>query len=158
MLFKAKTPDEIARSAVLQDARDKVNREVERCTHTAPKFSMDGRVALLRIDSGYQGESFMVYIIILLENPADITSVPVHPVIATRWAGTLKSAKKLQMIMVENPGHNPDPELTSFSCRLANQFRKLPEGERPNLIELLKEYGELVCRFAVYSAWTKRRY
>lgn len=48
------------------------------------------------------------------------------------------------MIMVENPGHNPDPELTSFSCRLANQFRKLPEGERPNLIELLKEYGELV--------------
>lgn len=57
MLFKAKTPDEIARSSVLQGARDKVNREVERCTHTAPKFSMDGRVALLRIDSGYQGHS-----------------------------------------------------------------------------------------------------
>lgn len=48
------------------------------------------------------------------------------------------------MIMVENPGHNPDPDLTSFSCRLANQYRKLQEGERPNLIELLKEYGELV--------------
>lgn len=57
VLFKAKTPDEIAKSSVLQDARDKVNREVERCTHTAPKFSMDGRVALLRIDSGYQGKS-----------------------------------------------------------------------------------------------------
>lgn len=71
-----------------------------------------------------------------------------HPVIATRWAGTLKSAKKLQMIMVENPGHNPNPELTSFSCRLANQYRKLPEGERPNLIELLKEYGALVCQIA----------
>lgn len=56
VLFKAKTPDEIARSEILQEARDKVNREVERCTHTAPKFSMDGRVALLRIDSGYQGE------------------------------------------------------------------------------------------------------
>lgn len=56
VLFKAKTPDEIAKSGVLQEARDKVNREVERCTHTAPKFSMDGRVALLRIDSGYQGE------------------------------------------------------------------------------------------------------
>lgn len=54
------------------------------------------------------------------------------------------------MIMVENPGHNPDPELTSFSCRLANQFRKLPEGERPNLIELLKEYGELVRLFHIY--------
>lgn len=56
ILLKAKTPEEIARSGVLQDARDKVNREVERCTHTAPKFSKDGRVALLRIDSGYQGE------------------------------------------------------------------------------------------------------
>lgn len=55
VLFKASTPEEISRSGVLQDARDKVNREVERCTHTAPKFSMDGRVALLRIDSGYQG-------------------------------------------------------------------------------------------------------
>lgn len=63
--------------------------------------------------------------------------------IATRWAGTLKSAKKLEMIMVENPGHNPNPDITSFSCRLANQFRKLPEGERPNLIELLKEYGKM---------------
>lgn len=56
VLFKAKTPDEIARSGILQEARDKVNREVERCTHTAPKFSMDGRVALLRIDSGFQGK------------------------------------------------------------------------------------------------------
>ena len=60
VLFRAKTPDEIARSAVLQEARDKVNREVERCTHTAPKFSMDGRVALLRIDSGYQGQSSFI--------------------------------------------------------------------------------------------------
>ena len=41
-------------------------------------------------------------------------------------------------------GHNPDPELTSFSCRITNGLRKLPEGERPNLIELLKEYGDLV--------------
>lgn len=121
VLFRAKTPDEIARSGVLQDARDKVNREVERCTHTAPKFSKDGRVALLRIDSGYQ----------------------VHPVIATRWSGTLKGAKKLLCIMVENYGHQPDPEYTSFSCRIPSSMRKLPEGERPNLIALLKEFGEL---------------
>jgi len=75
--------DEIASSRVLQDAREKVNKEVERCTHTAPKFSKDGRVALLRIDSGYQ----------------------VHPVICTRWAGTLKGAKRLQMIMVSRLQH-----------------------------------------------------
>lgn len=90
----------------------------------------------------------------------------VHPVIATRWAGTLKvgqhitrvdlisvvetvgripqGAKKLQMIMVENEGHNPDPDYTSFSCRIPNTLRKLPESERPNLIALLKEYGEIV--------------
>ena len=68
----------------------------------------------------------------------------VHPVIATRWAGTLRGAKKLQMIMVENEGHNPDPEITSFSCRMPTHLRKLPEGERPNLIALLKEFGELV--------------
>lgn len=55
------------------------------------------------------------------------------------------------MIMVENPGHNPNPDLTSFSCRLANQYRKLPEGERPNLIELLKEYGELVSSLFRFS-------
>lgn len=71
-------------------------------------------------------------------------SCAVHPVIATRWAGTLRGAKKLQMIMVENEGHNPDPEITSFSCRMPTHLRKLPEGERPNLIALLKEFGELV--------------
>lgn len=57
VLFNADHPKEIAKSSVLQDARDKVAKEVERCTHTAPKFSKDGRVALLRIDSGYQGRS-----------------------------------------------------------------------------------------------------
>lgn len=41
-------------------------------------------------------------------------------------------------------GHNPDPEYTSFSCRIPSSMRKLPESERPNLIELLKEFGELV--------------
>lgn len=69
-----------------------------------------------------------------------VTSV--HPVIATRWSGTLK-AKNLQMIMVENPGHNPDPLLTSFSCRIPSSVRKLPSSEQPNLIALLREFGEL---------------
>jgi hypothetical protein len=55
VLFNAEHPKDIAKSSVLQDARDKVAKEVERCTHTAPKFSKDGRVALLRIDSGFQG-------------------------------------------------------------------------------------------------------
>jgi hypothetical protein len=46
--------------------------------------------------------------------------------------------------MCENVGHHPNPLVTSFSCRLASQFRKLPEAERPNLRELLKEYAAKV--------------
>lgn len=66
----------------------------------------------------------------------------IHPVIATRWSGTLKSAKKLVCVMCANPGHNPDPNLISFSCRLATNVRKLPEHERPSLRTLLKEYAQ----------------
>lgn len=98
----------------------RINQEIERCTHTAPKFSKDGKVAVLRIDSPCQ----------------------VHPVIATRWSGTLKGAKKLVCVMCANPGHNPDPNLISFSCRLASNVRKLPEQERPSLRVLLKEYAK----------------
>lgn len=44
-------------------ARREINEEVERKTHTPPKFSKDGKIAVLIIDSLAQ----------------------VHPVIATRW-------------------------------------------------------------------------
>ena len=47
----------------LLSARAEINEEVERQTHTAPKFSKDGKIAVLRINSAAQ----------------------VHPVIATRW-------------------------------------------------------------------------
>jgi hypothetical protein len=45
-----------------------------------PKFSKDGRVAVIEIQSGYQ----------------------VHPLIATRWASTLKKSKKTIMVMVHS--------------------------------------------------------
>lgn len=47
----------------LVEARNEINQEVERCSHSPPKFSADGQVALLRITSQAQ----------------------VHPVVATRW-------------------------------------------------------------------------
>ncbi|GAA99056.1 uncharacterized protein L969DRAFT_94239 [Mixia osmundae IAM 14324] len=124
VLLQAKSPDDINSSNTLKLARLQVNEEVERCTHAAPKFSKDGRVALLRIDSPYQ----------------------VHPVIATRWAGFLR-AKKLQMIMVANAGHNPSADIMSFSCRICASLRSLPDEERPNLIELLIEYGSRIDGF-----------
>jgi hypothetical protein len=51
----------------LAEARQEINLEVERQTHTPPKFSKDGKIALLKINSKAQ----------------------VHPVIATRWVHTL---------------------------------------------------------------------
>ena len=47
----------------LADARQEINAEVEKQTHTPPKFSKDGKIAVLKINSKSQ----------------------VHPVIATRW-------------------------------------------------------------------------
>ncbi|EPQ27884.1 uncharacterized protein PFL1_04628 [Pseudozyma flocculosa PF-1] len=99
----------------LYEARDAVALETERCTHTPPKFSKDGRVALLRIRSGYQ----------------------VHPSIATRWSGTLKS-KRLQVIMCANDGYNEG--LTNFSCRIAQIAKK--RGEEVNIIEILNSYAD----------------
>lgn len=77
-LLEADTPSALSSSSALRTAREHVNKEVTRCQAAAPKFSKDGRIALVRIMSDCQ----------------------VHPVIATRWAGTLKSAKKLVAVIV----------------------------------------------------------
>lgn len=53
----------------LAQAREEVNLEVEKQTHTPPKFSKDGKIAVLKINSQAQ----------------------VHPVIATRWVTVLHS-------------------------------------------------------------------
>ncbi|WWD22490.1 hypothetical protein CI109_106983 [Kwoniella shandongensis] len=54
-----------------------------------------------------------------------------HPVIATRWAGTLgRKSKNLLMVMCANIGFNPDPNKVSFSCRIAASLRSLPEQQQ----------------------------
>ncbi|GAC94717.1 hypothetical protein PHSY_002290 [Pseudozyma hubeiensis SY62] len=102
-------------AARLYSARDAVSLETERCTHTPPKFSKDGRVALLRITSAYQ----------------------VHPSIAIRWTGALKS-KNLQVVMCANDGYNPG--LVNFSCRIAQVAKK--RGEEVNIIEVLNSFAD----------------
>lgn len=62
-LLAARSPKEILSTERLLTARAEINEEVERQTHTPPKFSKDGKIAVLRIHSAAQ----------------------VHPVIATRW-------------------------------------------------------------------------
>ncbi|KIP03310.1 hypothetical protein PHLGIDRAFT_111054 [Phlebiopsis gigantea 11061_1 CR5-6] len=108
--------DQYAASQRLRKAREDTNAEVERCTHTAPTFSGDGKVALLRIESAAQ----------------------VHPVIATRWAGHLKSPK-LQIVMVANSGYTPG--LVNFSCRIARCARGRANEPDIDIIALLKSYA-----------------
>ncbi|KAI5369977.1 Putative DHH phosphoesterase superfamily [Septoria linicola] len=115
-LSNTEEPASILTNARLLDARAEVNAEVERCTHTAPKFSSDGKVAVFRIKSEAQ----------------------VHPVIATRWAGHLQS-NKLEIVMVANEGYLEG--LVNFSCRIARCARS--RDPPVNIIESLKAYASL---------------
>ena len=111
-LAAAKSPADICKEPKLHRAKQEVNSEVERCTHTAPQFSEDGRVAVFQISSEAQ----------------------VHPVIATRWAGHLKSSK-LEIVLVANRGYIPG--LVNFSCRIAKNARD--KQPAVNVIEVLRE-------------------
>ncbi|TFK46470.1 DHH phosphoesterase [Heliocybe sulcata] len=95
-------------------ARAEVSAEVARCARMPLTFSGDGKVALVRISSRAQ----------------------VHNVIATRWAGTLKSPR-LQVVMVANTGYMPG--IVHFSCRVTRQARATADV---NIIDMLKSYAD----------------
>lgn len=116
-LVAAAGPKDLLANPTLLAARAEVNAEVARCARAPPKFSADGRVAVVRIRSAAQ----------------------VHPVIATRWAGTLQSAR-LEIVLVANDGYLP--ERVNFSCRVARSARG-PDRERPvDIIEVLQGYAD----------------
>jgi hypothetical protein len=110
-LLAANSPSDTLKNERLLAARAEINAEVERCTHTAPKFSYDSKVAVFRITS-----------------PAQI-----HPVIATRWAGHLQSTK-LEFILVANDGYLPNK--VNFSCRIPRCARA--RDPPVNIIESLR--------------------
>lgn len=115
-LLQANGPKDILNNHRLLEARAEINEEVERQTHTPPKFSKDGKIAVLRINSAAQ----------------------VHGVIATRWAGYLNS-KAVEIIMVANSGYRPG--FVNFSCRIARCARS---REPPvNIIAALKAAADL---------------
>jgi hypothetical protein len=115
-LSETNDPPSILKIPRLRAARDEVNAEVERCTHTAPKFSPDGKIAVFRIKSKAQ----------------------VHPVIATRWAGHLQS-KSLEIVLCANEGYLEGK--VNFSCRIPRCARA---REPPvDIIASLKHYGSL---------------
>ncbi|KAI7538368.1 DHH family protein [Hortaea werneckii] len=109
-------PASISKNPRLEAARQEVAVEVERCTHTAPKFSPDGKVAVFRIRSEAQ----------------------VHPVIATRWAGHLSSTK-LEFVLVANEGYLPGK--VNFSCRIARSARN--RDPPISIIDRLRYYASL---------------
>ncbi|KAH7324496.1 DHH family protein [Stachybotrys elegans] len=114
-LMAASSPADLLTNRQLLAARAQVNAEVERCTHAAPRFSADGRIAVLRIRSAAQ----------------------VHPVIATRWAGHLSSAK-LEVVLVANEGYLPG--LVNFSCRVARCARS--RDPPVNIIQVLRSVAD----------------
>jgi len=114
-LTAAATPADLLKNSKLLAARAEVNAEVERCTHTAPKFSSDAKIAVFRINSAAQ----------------------VHPVIATRWAGHLQSPK-LEVILVANEGYLPG--VVNFSCRVPRSARA--RNPPVDIIQVLKGIAE----------------
>jgi DHH family len=115
-LLHSKEPKDLLTNRRLQSARAEINEEVEANTHTPPKFTPDGRIAVLKINSAAQ----------------------VHPVIATRWAGHLNS-KALEIVMVANYGYLEG--MVNFSCRIARCARS--KDPPVNIIDSLKAAADL---------------
>ena len=116
-LAVASSPKDVLSDSILQDARVEVNAEVLRCARAPPKFSADGRVAVIRINSAAQ----------------------VHPVIATRWAGHLQSPR-LEIVLVANEGYLPGK--VNFSCRVARCAKGSDRDVPVDIIEVLREYAD----------------
>lgn len=122
-LTSATTPAELLdfrinkNAAKLEIARQAVREESNRCSHAGPKFTKDGRVAVLIIDSQYQ----------------------VHPLVAAKWSSVFRGTSKLQVIMCANVGFSLNGTHTHFSCRIAKSALK--RGETPNIIEILHDYA-----------------
>ncbi|RMZ67055.1 dhh family [Pyrenophora seminiperda CCB06] len=112
-VISAESPREIPENKKLHEASSEVRRETDLWTHTAPKFSADGTIAVLIISSAAQ----------------------IHPLIATRWSSTLKS-NKLEIVMCANEGYFPDK--VNFSCRVARCARARESGDKVDIIKKLE--------------------
>ena len=117
VVIAASDPASIKTAEKLQEASLEVRRETERCTHTAPKFSTDGTICVLTISSAAQ----------------------IHPVIATRWAGHLKS-NQLEIVICANEGYLPDQ--VNFSGRIARVARGREGDEKVDIIKRLEQLVE----------------
>lgn len=60
-MLAADNASQVANNAFLKLCRMDVSSETERWARTAPKFALDGRVAVVTVDSGFQGMSQPLY-------------------------------------------------------------------------------------------------
>ncbi|CAI6333885.1 unnamed protein product [Periconia digitata] len=112
-VINAASPSALANDTALLAAGAEVREETERWAHVPPRFSKDATIAVLTINSAAQ----------------------VHPLIATRWAGSLKS-DKLEIVMCANEGYLPG--MVNFSCRVARNARAREGGEKVDIIQKLE--------------------
>lgn len=113
VLISASGPGPILTSKALKEASAEVQSETLKWARTPPQFSADATIAVLTINS-----------------PAQI-----HPVIATRWAGTLKS-QKMEVVMCANEGYLPGK--VNFSCRVAKSARGRGGEDKVDIIKKLE--------------------
>lgn len=118
-LTSPSAPTSILTDPRLLAAKEEVAAETVRWSRTAPQFSADGKVAVFRIKSGAQ----------------------VHPLIATRWAGSLKS-NSLEFVMCANEGYAEGK--VNFSCRIAKCAKGRSGDGEVDIIRGLKGYASLV--------------
>ncbi|ORY10244.1 hypothetical protein BCR34DRAFT_539741 [Clohesyomyces aquaticus] len=117
-LLSAPGPVSILQNRKLQEASMEVRKETKRWTRSPPKFSADSTIAVVTISSEAQ----------------------VHPVIATRWSGHLKS-DKLEIVMCANEGYLQG--MVNFSCRVAKHARAR-EGE--GKVDIIKTLESIAAR------------
>lgn len=111
----------------LHRARAEVKAEVQRCTHNAPVFSGDGRIALIRISSAAQVHPVSLVWCSTSGVVLAVTCLRRCQLIATRWAATLKSAR-LEMVMCANDSYLREQGMTNFACRVARCATSRADG------------------------------
>ncbi|GAA5834373.1 hypothetical protein JCM11251_007972 [Rhodosporidiobolus azoricus] len=120
----------ILQDVALLESKERTSAETARWQGAPPVFSKDGRIAVIKVQSGYQ----------------------IHPVIATRWCGTLRKAKTLICVMCANDGYTPG--FVHFSCRAPRRSSSDGPSEPIDLIAFLRSLSPL-CD-ALSPGWSSR--
>ncbi|GAA5987002.1 hypothetical protein JCM11641_004415 [Rhodosporidiobolus odoratus] len=110
----------------LLESKERTSAETARWQGAPPVFSKDGKIAVIKVDSGYQ----------------------IHPVIATRWCGTLRKAKTL----CANTGYTPG--YVHFSCRAPRRSASDGPSDPVDLIAFLRSLSPLCDTLS--PGWSSR--